>query len=146
MTDKPGPPLLDPRDRSRPSAFTFAHLLGFLFCWFPANPFVLHYFSQLFRTDFKVTLPGWSESIWYLKPTVFGPFTVSLEGRNRPFCLEIAVQALPICLGALVFATMVQIVWRPRTVAGSAFRLVLWMMSWFLWFGGAIYSVLSNSS
>ncbi len=126
-------------------AFTSMHLCGFLLCWFPANPFVLHYFSQFFREHFSVTIPNWLQYLQMLALTILGPFTAMVEGRNRDFCLQTALHALPVCLGAVVVATAIQILWRPRSVVGEVVRLIIWVSGWFVWFCGAMFSVFSNS-
>lgn len=145
MKNARGSALPDLERPSRPPAFTFAHLFGFLFCWFPANPVGLLYLSQFFHARFGVAIPNWLEYSWFLTKTILGPFTASLEGRNREHCLQTAFHLLPLCLGAVVLASMIQILWRPRALSGLSFRLFLWLLGWFIWFCGAIYSVLDNS-
>ena len=130
--------------QSRNSPFALSHLYGLLFCWFLINPFVLAYFSQFFHHRLEVHISNWPYHIWLLSTTILGPFTAVTEGRNIDFCYKVAFHILPICLGAIVFATTIQIFWRPKMLAGTMIRQLIWIIGWFIWFGGAMYSVLCN--
>lgn len=145
MSEGPSTPSTDRAVRPRPRAFGVAHVWGLLVCWFPLNPFVLHYFSQYFRTDFSVTISNVFVQLGLIVATIFGPFTALLEGRNKEFCWQTAFQLLPVCLGAVVVAALVQVFWRPRSSAGKMFRILIWMTGCFVWLAGGLISVFSNS-
>lgn len=140
------PPTELPSVVPKPSPFmTRRHLWGLLVVWFPLNPFVLHYLSRQLLDRYPVMTIDGRAYLGLISTTILGPFTATLEGRNRTFCFEVAYQLLPVCLSAVVVVLLVQLCWRPRTLPGRAIRMALWMLGWFVWFCGAFLSVLSNS-
>ena len=137
-------PSVDCQKQTPNPAFALSHLWCLLLCWLPLNPFVLAYFSQFFHKRFSISIPDWPYYLWLLATTILGPFPATTEGRNRDYCLQTAFHILPICLGAVIIATTVQIFWRPRTLKGTVIRHFIWITGWFVWFAGAMYSVLCN--
>jgi len=133
----------EPTQRS--TAFTLRHPLAVLVVWFPLNPFVLHHLSRVLLAPYPEYRMDLGAYLGLLSTTILGPFTAALEGRNRSFCMEMAYQLLPVCLGAIVLAVLIQIFWRPKHWPSRAIRMGLWMLGWFVWFCGAFLSILSNS-
>jgi hypothetical protein len=145
MADLAANPMAESPIQGRRVAFRAGHLWVLLICWFPLNPFVLHYFTQYFRSNFAVTIDDKLAYFELIVSTIFGPFTAMLEGRNKDFCLQVAWQLMPVCLGAVAFAIALQILWRPNSIFGRVFRMTIWGVAWFVWFAGAFVSVLSNA-
>ncbi|MBI1347709.1 hypothetical protein GC163_15650 [bacterium] len=125
--------------------FSLWHLIGLGLVWFPLNPFTLYLIWSLLSPRYAVGSNDLADYSRLIVPSILGPFTATLEGRNRDFCFEVAWRVLPVCLGALLVATLLQVLWRPHGRLTRGMRLWLWMTGWFVWFCGALVSVVSNS-
>lgn len=135
---------------SRPPVFSRASLLTLLAVWFPASPLVVAWFAARFAEAFlgsnlHVGTPTLGRGLFALTVTILGPFTALIEGRNRADCWRFAMDALPVCGGALLLGILVQVFWRPTDAWCRAIRLALLGAGLFVWIAGAIVTVLQNS-
>lgn len=135
---------------ARPRAFTRAHLVTLLVVWYPLSPLVVAWlwakFAEVFlRGNLHVGLPTPGMALFAFTVSILGPFTAMIEGRNRLDCWRYAMEALPVCGGAVLLGTLVQLFWRPTGAWGRAIRMAVFGAGIFLWLGGALFSVLRNS-
>lgn len=136
--------------QAKPRAFTRAHLVTLLVVWYPLSPLVVAWlwakFAEVFlHGTLHVGLPTPVMALFALTVTILGPFTALIEGRNRLDCWRFAMEALPVCGGAILLGLLVQVFWRPTGAWGRGIRLALFGAGVFVWLGGALFSVLRNS-
>ena len=72
--------------------------------------------------------------------TVLGPMTGAIARDFQSCCLESSLRLLPVCLGALAGAVLVQLIVRPRGRWRNILRLTAWATGLFAWFAGGIVS------
>lgn len=72
--------------------------------------------------------------------TALGPMTGAVSRGFQGCCLEFSLRLLPVCLGALVGAVVVQLVVPANRQWLRAARLLAWAGGLFVWFAGGIVS------
>lgn len=140
-------PTSEPTSQGPPPRFDIIHAIIFAACWYPLNPLTIVALRMSFMEG---SGPQWDSSDWMqflviLGQSIFGPFTAALEGRNQTECLEFAISAMPICGGALLLTTLVQLWWRPVRKRLRATRYLIWAAGWLTWFTAAFISIVNNS-
>ncbi len=72
--------------------------------------------------------------------TILGPMTGAISRGFQGCCLAFSLGLLPYGLAALAVATLAQLAAPGRAAWWRVFRLILWGIGWFVWFGLGIVS------
>lgn len=73
--------------------------------------------------------------------TILGPMTGAIARHGESSCLAFSLSLLPVCLGALLFAILVQLFVAPEKLLRLSLRWSSWCIGLAVWFGGGVLSL-----